>query len=458
MRRMLIVLATAVSMVLLVCGAAAASITLFESPLFYTFPPRGPSVNGQMGVGPGPWKSAPVGAIPACVPTPTNGQYDQAVVANTVAPPGEPPGFGGQSLRMSNACASGEFSNQTYSPQEPQQVGEQRPNKVFIAEFSVMSKTPAHQPGLFLSVSPDSGEGSRMSWVGLEDTAAGIRVSVNDTPDVDGEFVAHPGPLLDRTSPHEIRFWIKVNQGIDNDLVRISVDGVDLGQCFTTWENYYRTAPEQAPPPNRNTPATINSLQFRSSVQGPSALLGGGYLFDNVSITPSDGPGPPKCDTPIEKTADSPTVTAGGRAGYQITVRNRGRLPARNLRACDLIPRGMAFVSADRKLLRIGRRRCLLIPRLGPGQRVSAHLVLQVNANAAPGTLSNTAEVTPPSPASPPPAGEPGTTPAPGTPAAPPAVIAKPKPIARDVASVRIVKAAKREKVERASRRPRFTG
>ena len=131
----------------------------------------------------------------------------------------------------------------------------------------------------------------------------------------------------------EIRFWIKVNQGPDNDLVRISVDGVDLGQCFTTWENYYRTAPEQAPPPNRNTPATINSLQFRSSVPGPSALPGGGYLFDNVSITPSDGPGPPGCDVPIEKEADQSTVRAGGRVGYRLTARNRGRLPARNLRA-----------------------------------------------------------------------------------------------------------------------------
>jgi uncharacterized repeat protein (TIGR01451 family) len=450
MRRMLIVLATAVSTALLVCGAAAASITLFEPPLYHVFPA---SINGQSGVGGFPWKSAPPGAIPACVPTPTNGQYDQAVVTNTVAPAGEPPGFGLQSLRMSNACASSEFFNQTYSPQELQQVGEARPNKVFLAEFSVMSTTTAHQPGLFLSVSPDSGEGSRMSWVGLEDTPGGIRVSVNDTPDVDGEFVAHPGPLLDRTSPHEIRFWIKVNQGIDNDLVRISVDGEDLGQCFTTWENYYRTAPEQAPPPNRNTPATINSLQFRSSVPGPAALLGRGYLFDNVSITPSGGPGPPGCDTPIEKTADSPTVTAGGRAGYQITVRNRGRLPARNLRVCDQIPRGMTFISADRKLLRIGRQRCLVIPRLRPGQRVSVHLVLQVNANAAPGTLSNTAEVTPP-PTSPPPGGEPGAPPAPGK---PPAVIAKPPPIARAKANVKIVKAAPK-KEERPSRRPRFTG
>jgi hypothetical protein len=107
---------------------------------------------------------------------------------------------------MSNLCGSAEFFNQTYSPQEPQQVGEARPNKVFLAEFSVMSMTPAYQPDLFVSVSPDSGEGSRMSWVGLEDTPAGIQVSVSDSPDVDGEFVAHPGPLLNRTSPHEIRF------------------------------------------------------------------------------------------------------------------------------------------------------------------------------------------------------------------------------------------------------------
>jgi uncharacterized repeat protein (TIGR01451 family) len=456
MRRMLMVLATVVSMVLLVCGAAAASITLFEPILFHLG-----SVNGQMGVGPGPWKSAPLFAIPSCNPTPTRGQYDQEVVANRVAPPGEPPGFGSQSLRMSNACASGEFFYQTYSPREPVQVGEGRVNKVFMAQFSFMSTTPVHQPGLFLSVSPDSGEGSRMSWVGLEDTPAGIRVSAADTPEVDGEFVDYDLALLDRTHPHTVRFWIKVNPGRDNDLVRIAIDNRDVGQCFTTWENYYRTAPEQAPPPNANTPADINSLQFRSSVPGPPALAGGGYLFDNVSITPQSGPGPPGCDVPIEKTADSPTVTAGGRAGYQITIRNRGRLPARNLRVCDQIPRGMTFISADRKLLRIGRRRCLLTPRLRPGQSVSVHLVLQVNANAAPGTLSNTAEVTPPPPTSPPPAGEPGTPPAPTAPTAPPApppVIAKPKPIARDTAMVRIVKAAKREKVERVSRRPRFTG
>src|SRR5512132_4521910 len=104
MHRKLIALAAAVSMALLVSGVAAASITLFEDPLFHPG-----SVNGQSGVGGFPWKSAPLGAIPSCVPAPTNGQYDQEVVANTVAPPGNPPGFGSQSLRMSNACASSEF-------------------------------------------------------------------------------------------------------------------------------------------------------------------------------------------------------------------------------------------------------------------------------------------------------------------------------------------------------------
>ena len=194
-----------------------------------------------------------------------------------------------------------------------------------------------------------------MSWVGLEDTAGGIQVTVNDAPDVNGAFVSHRGPLLDRSVPHAIRFWIKVNQGPDNDLVRISVDGVDLGQCFTTWENYYRTAPEQAPA-ERQYAGDINSLQFRFSVPGPPALAGRGYLFDNVSITPSDGPGPPRCDEVIDKKADQQTVRAGGLAGYQITVRNRGSGSDRNVQVCDRVPRRMTFVRADRKLRRVGAR------------------------------------------------------------------------------------------------------
>ena len=209
------VLAAFVSFGVLACGVAAAAVTNFES-----FNPG--TVNGQGGppAAAAPWKSAGPG-LPACVPT--NGQYDQSVVPNLLPPSAD---FGVQSLRMSNACASSEFFNQTYSSRESTPAGEERNNKVFIAQFSFISRTPgSEQPGLFLSVSPDSYEGSRMSWVGLTDTPDGIQVSVADTPEVDGEFADYDlGLPLDRTVPHTIRFWIKVNPGPDNDLVRIAID------------------------------------------------------------------------------------------------------------------------------------------------------------------------------------------------------------------------------------------
>jgi uncharacterized repeat protein (TIGR01451 family) len=157
--------------------------------------------------------------------------------------------------------------------------------------------------------------------------------------------------LLDRAVPHTIRFWIK--------------------------------------------PADINSLQFRSSVPGFSGPAGGGYVFDNVSVITSNGPGPPGCDLVIDKEADAGTVIAGVNAGYTITVRNRGRGSAGNVRVCDRVPRGMTGVGASRKLSRLGGRRCLVIPRLGPGQRVSLHVDFRVDGSAPPGTVANIADVTP---------------------------------------------------------------
>jgi uncharacterized repeat protein (TIGR01451 family) len=438
MHRKLIALAAAVSMVLLVSGVAAADTVTadFENPPF-----RPGSVAGQDF-----WRSAVPGNVPA-LPF----GYDQEVETNV----GAPPAFGLQSLRLSNRYSNGEYFYQTYSKPAASRAGETQANKEYTAEFSFISKTPSTvQPGLNVSVSPDSGEGSRMSYVSLRDTTAGIEATVFDTPEVDGEFVAFDAGTLDRTVPHTIKFWIKVNPGVDNDLVRIYIDGRDLGQCFTTWENYYRTAPEQAPPPNENTPATINSLQFRSSVPGFNGV-DGGYLFDNVTVTTANGSGPPGCDTPIEKTADSPTATAGGRAGYQITVRNRGRLAARNLRVCDHIPRQMTFVSADRRLRRIGRQRCLMIPLLRPRQRVSFHLMLQVNADAPQGRVANIADIIQGTPGLPV-GSEPGAPPAPGA-GVPPRVIAKIKARVRARAIVKIVKRVQAQR-GRPRTRPPFTG
>ena len=140
---------------------------------------------------------------------------------------------------------------------------------------------------------------------------------------------------------------------------------------------------------------TSTACSSAPACPGFLAPAGGGYLFDNVTVTTQNGPGPPGCDLVIDKEADAPTVRAGGLAGYTISVRNRGRLSARNVRVCDRVPRGMTFVGANRKLSRLGERRCLLIPRLGPGQRVSLHVDFRVDGSAPTGTVANIADVTP---------------------------------------------------------------
>ena len=90
----------------------------------------------------------------------------------------------------------GEFFYQTYSRPVTSPAGETQDNSEYIGQFSFISTRPsAEQPGLFMSVSPDSNEGSRMQYVGLEDTAQGIRVTVIDTPEADGEFVEHTNTI-----------------------------------------------------------------------------------------------------------------------------------------------------------------------------------------------------------------------------------------------------------------------
>jgi uncharacterized repeat protein (TIGR01451 family) len=339
------------------------------------------TVNGQ-----DLWKSA----VPGNIPSLPQG-YDQQVVVNNSAAPAS---FGGQSLRLSNGwnqspnAGPPEFFYQTYSKPTTDPAGEGLANTEYIAQFSFISFKPSvQQDGLFISVSPDNGFGGRMSYIGLEDVSNGIDVSFYDTT-ADGDFSGYDLGVLPRDVPHTITFWMKLNSGADNDLLRIYVDGKDVGQCFTTWEGFYRSVSQPVP--------ISDTLQFRSTGdQENDSLIGGGYLFDNVKIETADGPGPPGCDTPIDKLPDAPTVSAGGLTGYRLIVHNRGRLAERALLLCDHIPNHTTFVSASRKLRRIGGKRCLFIPRLKPGHSTSVHLTLRVNANAPPGILDNIADITP---------------------------------------------------------------
>src|SRR3954452_5307761 len=179
-------LAMCISFALLTCGVAVADTvtTDFEPPTFHPG-----SVNGQ-----DRWHSAKPGDVPAL----PNG-YDQAVVASRAVA-----GFGTQSLRHSNAYRepTGEFKYQTYSKSNAVNAGEALPNTEFVGQFQFTSTSAQLQDQLKMSITPDNGEGGRMSYVSLQDTAAGITATIYDTPNADGGFQAYPAGIYRRDTVH----------------------------------------------------------------------------------------------------------------------------------------------------------------------------------------------------------------------------------------------------------------
>ena len=137
-------------------------------------------------------------------------------------------GFGTQALRISDAVTSGSFGDQTFSP-AVSPAGESA-LRLFDSSFRIGTALATEQSGLHTSVSPDDGNGSRMSYLRFEDQANGVHVFFIDA--------TNPGPLghettfnetdiatLNRSSAHLIEFSLKFNPGPHNDTVKIFVDG-----------------------------------------------------------------------------------------------------------------------------------------------------------------------------------------------------------------------------------------
>ena len=437
MRSVLRVLTTAVSMVLLACGVAVADTVTTDFESFQVCSPPAAvfaepcTVDDQGG-----WKSGRPGEIGPSLPI----GYDQQVVANG----GAPSAFGGKSLRISNAYNTApptqtpEYHSQTYSTPTAGPAGESLANTEYTAQFSFISTRPNElQPDLHLDVSPDNGEGGRMSYIGLTDAPGGTRVTFYDVPEPDGAFKQYFLGTLTRDAPHTITFWIKLNPGRDNDRVAILIDGAGVGRCFTTWENSY---PEPVPISDR--------LLFRSTgAQEIQNLIGYGYLFDNVTTTTANGPGPaaPECAPPIviDKTTQTRSALPGDTITYRLSVRNRGDAAVRGLRACDRAPRALRFVGASVRLRRIaGRRLCRTIPLLRPGQRKSFRATFQLRRNVSANTVTNGGSVDIPAGSAPlPPPPDIGSAP-PDIGSAPPASGVLParerRRVARDRATIRV--------------------
>lgn len=236
------------------------------------------------------------------------GLYDHMIVNGTTLVPAAPAEFGARSLRISNAVTSGCFGDQTFTSSNVNEAGEASATNGGLSggmrtthyetEFVIASVTPgAQQPGLFMQVSPDRGDGSRMSYVGFDDQADGIHLIFYDYQDFapfgaangddangcnagGDDFIQADIATMTRT-PHRIKITIDFVVGPRNDVVKVYLDG-SLIKTGGSWEDYYRYCAEQNADNNTHT---VDSLLFRTGGSAVPANVGKGYIVDNFNAT-----------------------------------------------------------------------------------------------------------------------------------------------------------------------------
>jgi hypothetical protein len=248
--------------------------------------------------------------------TVTNSAFDYAIADTTGLYGGA---LGTRALRVSNAVTSGSFGDQLFSEQLANEAGETTAEngglsggvrqKRYSTSFTFASADPsAEQPGLVLGVSPDRGDGARMSLVRLYDTPTGLKVTAFGFNHDDGDSFPETtvAANLDRTAVHTLSLTMDLVDGVANDRVSISVDA---GQpvVIGSWEEYFRVV-------EGNPSRTVDSLLFRASIAAPNsaAIAGKGFYIDAVQQASGITPTPPL--TPRTMT---PTDLANAVGGWQ---------------------------------------------------------------------------------------------------------------------------------------------
>jgi len=267
------VLAGAAFIIVMPTNVLAESI----GPITFESPYTTISISGQQG-----WSSA------------VNPAFDQSVVSTSGF--GSPSGFQSQAFRISDAVTSDSFGDWVFAPPLTDSVGEIAAKnggfpevtrqRHFEMQFDIASTKPnKQQPGLHISVSPDRGDGSRMSYLRFEDQSNGIHVFFDDVTD--------PGPAvtkatfnetdiatISRRSPHTIKLTMDVVDGPANDVVKVYIDGV-LKKTGTSWEDYYRYDPEAIA---EQSPRIIKTVIFQARGTATPTDNGYGFLIDNLSL------------------------------------------------------------------------------------------------------------------------------------------------------------------------------
>jgi hypothetical protein len=204
------------------------------------------------------------------------------------------PSMGTRALRISSAVTSGSFGDQTFSKSLQDEAGETSAasdglssgtrQRVFTVTFAVRSTQTSVQPGLHVSISPDRGDGARMSYLRLDDEADGVHVYFEDYSHSLGDFRESDVATLSRNAKHTLGLTMVFVDGPANDVVRVFVDG-SVAHTGTSWEDYFRDK-------EGNPTRPVDSLLFREGGVA-TGTIGQGFLVDDVEL--SSGPSEPAC-------------------------------------------------------------------------------------------------------------------------------------------------------------------
>lgn len=279
--RRLVLAALTVAAISVFAGPAAAdtiSPITFESPAYNVA-----DINGQNG-----WLNT--------------GGFDANVVAVS----------GGQALQISDAMTSGSFGDQTFSPGLANPSSELS-NQHFEASFQIGTVNATPINGLHLSISPDNGQGARMSYLRFEVQGDGlVHVFFDDVNQPTNCGTSGCANFQEKEiasfapgTTHTFKFAIDLIPNASNDVVKIYEDGA-LITTGTTWEDYYRYDTETGPP----VPA-ISKLLLKEGGTANPLDQGNGYLIDNVSLSSTSA---------VAAAAGAFTLFAPSTTAYQAVV------------------------------------------------------------------------------------------------------------------------------------------
>jgi hypothetical protein len=228
----------------------------FESSQSYT---AGANINGQNG-----WSNT--------------GLYDAnvAFVSGFPAASAYASSFDAQTLQISNAKTSGSFGDQTFAPLLTTGAAQGTATQHFNASFSIGTTQSAQQTGLSISVSPDNGQGARMSYLRFDDQTGGVHVFFDEARG--STFKETDIATLTRGTPHTVAFSIDFTAASSKQ-VTISIDGT-VKAVGSTWASYYQTV-------EHNPASPVKTMLFRAGGTAAPTLAGQGYLIDNLLYTSS---------------------------------------------------------------------------------------------------------------------------------------------------------------------------